>query len=105
MLEINKVDDGRTFFALIEVFYRNAILKIVHKDHVFLQERSGFKVLEFIDGLRQRVHRQGAVDPLQGRKQNILVERRVIIARHVRPVDIGISQFLVEKLQNRILVV
>ena len=67
IFEVYKVNKGRAFFTLVIVFYRDSVLEVVHKDHVLLQKRSGFKVLELIDCLRQSVHRQALVDPLQGR--------------------------------------
>ena len=105
IFEVYKVNKGRAFFTLVIVFYRDSVLEVVHKDHVLLQERSGFKVLELIDCLRQGIHRQTLVNPLQGRQQNILVERRVVIALHVRSIDIGISKILIEKLQDGILII
>ena len=105
IFEVYKVNKGRAFFTLVIVFYRDSVLEVVHKDHVLLQKRSGFKVLELIDCLRQSVHRQALVDPLQGRQQNILIKRRVIIALHVRSIDIVIAQFFIEKLQDSVLVI
>ena len=67
IFEVHKVNKGRAFFTLVIVFYRDSVLEVVHKDHVLLQKRSGFKVLELIDCLRQSGHRQALVDPLQGR--------------------------------------
>ena len=80
-------------------------MEVVHKDHVLLQERSGFKVLEFVDCLRQSVHWQVFVDSLQRGQQDILIKRRVVIALHVRSIDIGISKILIEKLQDGILII
>ena len=80
-------------------------MEVVHKDHVLLQERSGFKVLELIDCLRQSIHWQVFVDSLQRGQQDILIKRRVIIALHIRSIDIGISKLLIEKLQDGILII
>ena len=80
-------------------------MEVVHKDHVLLQERSGFKVLELIDCLRQSIHWQVFVDSLQRGQQDILIKRRVIIALHIRSIDIGISKILIEKLQDGILII
>ena len=80
-------------------------MEVVHKDHVLLQKRSGFKVLELIDCLRQSIHWQVFVDSLQRGQQDILIKRRVIIALHIWSIDIGISKILIEKLQDGILII
>ena len=105
IFEVYKVNKGRAFFTLVIVFYRDSVLEVVHKDHVLLQERSGFKVLELIDCLRQSIHWQVFVDSLQRGQQDILIKRRVVIALHVRSIDIGISKILIEKLQDGILII
>ena len=80
-------------------------MEVVHKDHVLLQERSGFKVLELVDCLRQSIHWQALIDSLQRGQQDILIKRRVIIALHLRSIDIGISKLIIEKLQDGILII
>ena len=105
IFEVYKVNKGRAFFTLVIVFYRDSVLEVVHKDHVLLQKRSGFKVLELIDCLRQSIHWQVFVDSLQRGQQDILIKRRVIIALHIWSIDIGISKILIEKLQDGILII
>ena len=104
-LVVHQVHQTRALLALHHELDRHAVLQIVGKDHVFLQEGAGGKVFELIHRIVQRRLGQGGVDRPQRGQQLILIQGRVIVPLDVRAVGIGVAQGLGKKLQDGVFVV
>ena len=98
MLAVDEIHQVRAFLTLHHKLHRHAVLQIVRKDHVFLQERAGLKVFEFIHRVVQRRLRQAGIDGLESGQQLVLVQGRVIVPLDIWAIGVGIAQGLGEQL-------
>ena len=105
MLVVHQVHQPRALLALHHEPDRHAVLQIVGKDHVLLQEGAGGKVLELIHRIVQRRLGQGGVDRPQRGQQLILIQGRVVVPLDIRAVGVGVAQGLGKELQDGVFVV
>ena len=88
---INQLYYRRPFFTLDCVFDRDAILQIIHKNNVFLQQASGIKIIQFQNRFVNRHHREIPVQPHQTIPQNIIQQRAAVIRPvHIRSINVGV---------------
>ena len=104
-LVVHQVHQARALLALHHELDRHAVLQIVGKDHVFLQEGAGGKVLELVHRVVQGRLGQSGVDRPQRGQQLILIQGRVVVPLDVRAVGIGVAQGLGKELQDGVFVV
>ena len=104
-LVVHQIHQPCALLALHHELDRHAVLQIVGKDHVFLQEGAGHKVLELVHRIVQRRLRQGGVHRSQRGQQLILIQGRVVVPLNIRAVGVGIAQVLGKELQDGVFVV
>ena len=104
-LVVHQVHQARALLALHHELDRHAVLQIVGKDHVFLQEGAGGEVFELIHRIVQRRLRQGGVHRSQRGQKLILIQGRVVVTLDVRAVGIGVAQGLGKELQDGVFIV
>ena len=98
ILVVHQIHQAGSFLALQQKFHRHAVLQIIGKDHVFLQQRSRLKVFELVHCVIQRLPGHGGINRLERRQQFILIQRRVVVPLDIRAIDIGIAQTLSKEL-------
>ena len=89
---INQLYYRRPFFTLDCIFDHDAVLQIVHKDNVLLQQASCIKIIQFQDGFINRRSRKAAIQPHQTIPQNIVQQRAAVISPvHIRSINVGVT--------------
>ena len=82
---INQLYYRRPFLTLDCIFDSDAVLQIVHKNNILLQQASGIEIIQFQNRFINRRCREVTVQPHQTIPQNIVQQRAAVI----RPVHIG----------------
>ena len=70
------------------------MLNIVHEDSVLLNQFSIFKILQFEQGVSNRILRHGRIEPTQRIVQFDLIKRTAEIPLHIGTVNITVSHVL-----------
>ena len=102
---VDKINQPGALLALHHILHRHAVLQIVGKDHVFLQEGAGLKVFQLVHRVIQRRLGHGRVDSPEGRQQLVLVQGRVVVPLDIRAVGVGVAQGLGKELQDGVFIV
>ena len=65
IFEVDEIDEGGAFLAIIKVFDWHTVLQIVHQYRISCRRVPVSKLLEFIDRLIQSLKRKSLIDALQ----------------------------------------
>ena len=87
---VYKIHEAGAFLALDEIAHFDSVLNIVHKDGVLLDEFGIFKVLQFIQRIRNGILRHGWIEPPQRCIQFLLVQRTAKIPFNIGTVDMTV---------------
>ena len=89
---IDQPHHRRPFLAIDRILDRDAVLQIVHKDNILLQQASGIKIIQLQDGFINRHSRKAAIQPHQTIPQNIVQQRAAVICSvHIRSINVGVT--------------
>ena len=92
---VNQPHHRRPFFSIDRILDRDAILQIIHKDHVFLQQASSIKIIQFQNRFVNCRHREIPVQPYQTIPQNIIQQWAAVIRPvHIGSIDMGVAHVL-----------
>ena len=91
ILIVYQTDNRGAFFALFKKLYRNTVLQIVHKDHVFLHKAATVEVFKFGDGFLYGIRWQGFVQPRKAVAQFVVQQGAGIVPVHIRGIDMGVA--------------
>ena len=98
VLVVHQIHQAGALLTLHHELHGHAVLQIVGKDHVFLQEGAGLEGFQLVHRIVQRRLGQIGVDRLQGGQQLVLVQRRVVVPLNLRAVGVGVAKGLGEQL-------
>ena len=91
ILIVHQTDNRGAFFALFKKLYRNTVLQIVHKGHVFLHKAAAVEVFKFGKGFFYGIRWQGFVQPRQAVAQFVIQQGTGIVPVHIRGIDMGVA--------------
>ena len=92
---IDQPHHRRPFLAIDRILDRDAVLQIVHKDNILLQQASGIKIIQFQNRFINRRCREVKVQPHQTIPQNIIQQRAAVIRPvHIGSINMGVAHIL-----------